>query len=43
MMEVVVSAHLNDEGEGSAELNDEVEGSAELKDEGEDDKRQGVW
>lgn len=32
-MEVVVSAQLNDEGEGSAEM----------KDEGEDDKRQGVW
>lgn len=32
-MEVVVSAQLNDEGEGSAQL----------KDEGEDDKREGVW
>lgn len=32
-MEVVVSAQLNDEVEGSAELNDE----------GEEDKRQGVW
>lgn len=40
MMEVVVSAHLNDEGEGSAELNDEVEGSAEWN---EGDKEEGVW